>query len=251
LLTIALGLSVLQASFVLAVYSLWIGLVGAPKLWAREAGDYRNLFFALWAVDLVWLGALSGYKWLGYQRCELAADSLNCLTPLTIARFSVLLRALGYFLAAIPWLTTNSVDTTPWSLRAAIQLGHVLWVIGVVSEYAILLVWSKLFQESAAGLEKQITRYLAWLAGLSLTACSAFSVVGMTILSQLRRQMADQGSPAKSVARIPFEELPASGWWLLLGLAGFISCLALWSAWQYAAILRSLRQTLRKTTPTA
>jgi len=241
LLRIGLGLTLVQGCWVFGVYGLWLALVGAPKLWERQAGDYRNLFFALWMVDLVVLAAASTAKWIGCQKCEAAADAVDSLSKLTLARFAVLLRGLGYAMAAIPWLTTNSVQGTPWSMNAAVQIGHVLWVLAVPAEYAILFVWSRLLAERTPGGERIVARCLALTAALVLTAASALSLVGMSMVVALRKlQPADDRTPP----RIDPAALTDDHWTMLVGLALFLGLLAAASLWLYDRVLNRVASAL-------
>jgi len=235
LLRICNGLTVLQGGYVFAVYGLWLSLVGAPKLWQREADDYRNLFFALWMFDLGVVAALSCCKWIGYQRCEAAADAVESLGRLTLTRFAVLLRGLGYALAAIPWLTTNSAEGTPWSMNAAVQVGHVLWFIALPAEYSILFVWHRLLSERTSGGERIVTRLLAWTAGLVLTAATALSLVGMTLMATLRSKHADRpGTPP----RLDLAAMTDQDWSILIGPALFLAALSAVSILLYDRVLR-------------
>ena len=235
LLRICTAITLVQGTYVLAVYGLWLGLVGAPKLWQREAGDYRNLFFALWMFDLGLVAALSCYKWIGYQKCEAAAEAVDALGRLTLSRFAVLLRGLGYAMASIPWLTTNSADGTPWSMNAAVQIGHVLWLIAVPAEYAILFVWSRLLAERTAGAERLVPHLLVWTAGLVLTAATAVSLVGMTLTAAFRRT---QANPPNRPPRLDVAAVTEDGWAMLIGLAVFLSVLAGVSVLLYDRVLR-------------
>lgn len=235
LLRICTALTLVQGAYVFAVYGLWLALVGAPKLWQREAGDDRNLFFALWMFDLGLVAALSCYKWIGYQKCEAAADAVDSLGRLTLARFAVLLRGLGYAMASIPWLTTNSADGTPWSMNAAVQIGHVLWFVAVPAEYAILFVWSRLLGERTVAGEAVVSRYLVWTAALVLTSATAMSAVGMTLMVALRKQ---QGDTAPMPPRINVTAMTDRDWSMLVGLAVFLAALAAISVLLYDRVLR-------------
>lgn len=243
LLTIGHRLVVAQGAIVVAGYAVWAALAGVSSVLERDPGPWRTLFLAVWTLDLVLLSAQSGVKWLGYQKCEAAAHAVQSVGWVTLARFAVLLRGVGYLMACAPWLMAATPDATSGLVKAFAQLGHVTWMAGLLFEFGVLVVWHRLLTElgdvaSAA----PVARFVAWSAGLVLTASACVSLMAMTLIILLRRH-APGAAPPHGV-RLNFAALPPEGWTVVVGLFTLLAVFALVLAVRYGGVLGRLRSAL-------
>ncbi len=235
-LTIGHHLVLAQGTLVVVAYALWATLEGTAKVVDRDPGPWRDLFLAAWATDLILLALQSGSKWLGYQKCEAAAVAVGSAGWLTLARFAVLLRGLGYLMASAPWLMATTPDAESGLVKAFAQVGHLSWMAGLLFEYGVLVVWYRLLSElGGAATAAPVTRYLAWAAGLVLTASACVSLTAMTLILLLR-QHSPAATPPQGV-RLNFAAVPPDGWGMVAGLFALLTGFALVLAFRYRGVL--------------
>ncbi len=244
LLSLGHSLVVVQGTLIVAAYVLWAALEGLPQVLDRDPGPWRTLFLAVWATDLILLAVQSGVKWLGYQKCEAAAFAVESVGWVTLARFSVLLRGLGYLMACAPWLMASTPDATSPLVKAFVQIGHVTWMAGLLGEFGILVVWYRLLTELGdAGSSAPVARFVAWTAGLVLTASACVSLTAMTLIILLRR-VAPAETPAQGV-RLNFAAVPVEGWVMVAGLSVLLTTFGLVVAAQYWGVLKRVERSLQ------
>jgi hypothetical protein len=233
-------LVLVQASFAASAYALWTALEGPAALFARDPGPHRDLFLTVWAIDLLLLAAHSGVKWLGYQKCEAAADAVDAQGWGTLARVAVLLRGTGYLMASAPWLMATTPDADSGLVRGFHQVGHLAWTAGLLLEFAVLILWHRLLIELAdTRVAATITRFAAWTAGLVLTASAAVSLTAMTLVLLLR-QHAPTPTPSRGV-RLNFAAVPPEGWLTVAGVCGLMAAFGVVIWWRYWEVLRLLK----------
>ena len=185
------------------------------------------------------LAAQSGVKWLGSQKCEAAADAVQAHGWGTLARFAVLLRGLGYLMACAPWLMATTPDADSALVRGLGQVGHLGLGRRLLLEFGILILWHRLLTEVAdTRAATTVTRFVAWSAGLVLTASAAVSLTAMTLILLLR-QHAPTPTPRRGVP-LNFAAVPDEGWLTVGGVSVLLSVFgaAIW--WRYWRILRSI-----------
>lgn len=241
LLSLGHTLVVVQGTLIVAAYALWAALEGLPQVTDRDPGPWQNLFLAVWATDLILLAVQSGVKWLGYQKCEAAAFAVESVGWVTLARFAVLLRGLGYLMACAPWLMASTPDATSPLVKAFVQIGHVTWMAGLLGEFGILVVWHRLLTELGdASSAAPVAGFVAWTAGLVLTASACVSLTAMTLIVLLRR-VAPAASPPQGV-RLNFAAVPPEGWAMVAGLFALLTAFALVVAVKYRAVLKRVER---------
>ena len=243
LLSIGHNLVLAQGTLIVVAYALWATLEGVSKVVDRDPGPWQTLFLAVWATDLILLALQSGSKWLGYQKCEAAAFAVGSAGWLTLARYAVLLRGLGYLMASAPWLMATTPDAESGVVKAFAQVGHLTWMAGLLFEYGVLVVWYRLLSELGdAASAAPVGRFVAWAAGLVLTASACVSLTAMTLILLLRRH-APAATPPQGV-RLNFAAVPDEGWAMVAGLFGLLTAFALVLAIRYFGVLNLLARRL-------
>lgn len=236
-----------QGALVVVAYVLWATLEGTAKVVDRDPGPWRDLFLAFWMTDLILLALQSGSKWLGYQKCEAAAAAVGSSGWLTLARFAVLMRGVGYLMASAPWLMATTPDADAGLVKVFAQVGHLTWMAGLLLECAVLVVWYRLLSElgnvaSAA----PVSRFVAWTAGVVLTAAACVSLTAMTLILMLRR-VAPAATPPQGV-RLNFAAVPPEGWAMVTALFTLLTAFALVLAIRYRGVLNAVTRRLDATT---
>ena len=238
-------LVVAQGALVVVAYTLRATLEGTAKVIDRDPGPWRDLFLAAWATDLILLALQSGSKWIGYQKCEAAASAVGSAGWLTLARFAVLLRGLGYLMASAPWLMATTPDAESGLVKVFAQVGHLTWMAGLLFEYGVLVVWYRLLSELGdAATAAPVARFMAWAAGLVLTASMCVSLTAMTLILLLRRY-APTATPPQGV-RLNFAAVPPDGWAVVAGLFALLTWFALVLAVRYRGVLSLLARKVTK-----
>lgn len=245
LLSVGHRLVLAQGGLVTLAYVLWASLEGTASVLGRDPGAWRNLFLAAWAADLLLLAAQSGVKWLGYQKCEPAAAAVQAGGWVTLARFAVLLRGLGYLMASAPWLMATTPDAESSLVKALTQIGHLTWMAGLLCEFGALVVWHRLLGELGdAAAAAPVARFAACTAGLVLTASAAVSLTAMTLIILLRR-VAPAAAPPQGV-RLNFAAVPPDGWAMVAALFGLLAAFAL-AVWvHYRRVLGAVGRALTR-----
>ena len=243
LLTLGHSLVLAQGTLVVAAFALWAALEGTDKVMARDPGPWQAFFLSLWATDLLLLAMQSGLKWLGYQKCESIALAVEAGGWLTLARFAVLVRGVGYLMACAPWLLAATPHADADFVKVVAQLGHLTLMAGLLSEYAVLVVWHRLLTELVhAPAAAPVARFAAWTAGLVLTASACVSLTAMTLIILLRRHSV-AATPAQGV-RLDFAAVPPDGWSLVASLFALLTAFALVLAVRYRGVLAGVERAL-------
>ncbi len=233
-----------QATLVVAAYALWAALEGTASVVDKNPGPWREFFVAVWLTDLLLLALQSGTKWQGYQRLEAAAVAVGSAGWLTLARFAVLLRGVGYLMASAPWLLAATPEADAGLVKAFAQVGHLTLMAGLLFEYGVLVVWHRLLTELGnATTAAPVARFAAWTAGLVLTASACVSLTAMTLIILLRRHSA-AATPAQGV-RLDFAAVPPDGWALVASLFALLTAFALVLAVRYRGVLAGVERAVQ------
>ena len=244
LLTMAHVLVLTQAALVVSAYALWAVLEGTAKVVERDPGPWRELFVAIWLSDLMLLALQSGLKWQGYQRFDAAAAAVGSIGWLALGRSGVLLRGVGYLLASAPWLMANTPEADAGLVKVFAQLGHLTLMAGLLFEYGVLVVWYHLLSDhGGVAATAPVSRYVAWTAGVVLTAAACVSLTAMTLILLLR-QHTDAATPHQGV-RLDFAHVPPEGWAMVVGLVTLLVGFAAVLAVRYWGVLTRLERALQ------
>jgi hypothetical protein len=234
-------LVLLQAVLVFAAYFLWSTLEGPAKVLRRDMGGLQTFLVALWLIDLLLLFVQSAFKWLGYQRLEMLGEKLESLSWVTLARFGVLIRGLGYGLSAMPWILAIPSDPAKWEMNAFVQLGHVTWLVGILMEFGILVVWYRQMAEADhANGPRAVTRYITWTIATLFVLTAMVSLASMSMIVQLRKLDPKLGNPV-DVAQLPPESTQLLLLFLTLLMLGGVLL-----SYRYLILLREIGESLMK-----
>ena len=245
LLMIGVSLVVVQLASILTAYAIWIWSVGPAQMIERDPGNLGRVLLAVWLFDLVLVTAQTVVKWLGYQRCETMAAAIDSSGWVTASRYAVLMRAIGYSIACVPWvLALPSADTTPL-LKALVQIGHLTWIVGIVFEFGILFVWFRVLSElGGPNLTRSVTRFLFATAASLVIGAVAVSLTAISLVMLLRRNGQATSVPGSPDPHFNYDAIPNDGWYTIATLGVMLVSLALFMLCQYARILATTRNGL-------
>ena len=148
-------------------------------------------------------------------------------------------------MASAPWLMATTPDAESGLVKAFAQIGHLTWMAGLLFEYGVLVVWYRLLAELGdAATAAPVGRFVAWAAGLVLTAAACVSLTAMTLILLLR-QHAPAATPAQGV-RLNFAAVPPDGWAMVAGLFTLLTAFALVLAIRYRGVLTLVSRRLDK-----
>lgn len=241
----ALAAVVMQVAVGAAGYAVWAAWLGPAKLLERDPGVAFNLLLPFWLLDLALLLSQTGLKLWGYRKLAPAAHALGCGPWVSAASVAVMLRVVGYSLACVPWLTGRPLEMVPMVWKAVAQVGHLAWMLGLVTEFAILALWYRVFAEvGGAPLTRIVFRYAAVCLGAFLTLSAGMSLTLITLVAAIRKTAPVPEVPVVNGARLDFAALPSGEYWpvLVLGLVALLIGSGL--AGLYAGLLRSARRGL-------
>ena len=244
-LQLALLAVVLQVVVAAAGFAAWSAWLGPAKLLERDPGAAFNRLLPFWLLDVTLLVAQTALKLRGYRKLAPAARSLACSAWLSAASVAVLLRLAGYSLACLPWLTGRPLDVVPMVWKAVAQVGHLAWMLGLVTEFAVLGLWYAVMDEvGGQTLARVVFRYTAACLGAFLTLSAGMSLTLIALVSAIRKSTPEPHISAVHGARLNFGALPSGEYWplLALGLAAMAVGLAL--AVLYAGLLGRARRGL-------
>lgn len=252
LLMIGLSLVVVQLAGILTAYAIWIWSVGPAKMIERDPGNLGRVLLAVWVFDLVLVTAQTAVKWLGYQRCEAMAKAIDSSGWITASRYAVLMRAIGYSIACVPWvLALPPAETTPL-VKALVQIGHLTWIVGIVFEFGILFVWFRVLSElGGPNLTRSVTRFLFATAASLVIGAVAVSLTAISLVMLLRRNGQATSVPGVPDRNFNYDAIPNDGWYTIATLGLMLLALALFMLCQYARILATTRNGLAPLTQPA
>jgi hypothetical protein len=226
---LTLGLVVLVAE-----YSV---LVAALIAWALSA--HPAILITAGVIDLALVTLRTGLKWLGYRRCEPAADVAQAAGWLTAARYAAVVRTAGY----AGWFTPLLLGARPnesAAAGAAAAVGQVAWLLGTVGEFAVLLAWFRLLDElGGPNAARRVTVYTVTFAFAVLTVAAGVCLA--TLLTAAARGRARLPDPPHGL-----DDLPPEGWYGLGGVVALVTAFAVVLGWQYYRILTATRSGLTR-----
>ena len=242
LLAVILQVAIGAAGF--AVWSIWLG---PAKLLERDPGVAFNRLLPFWLADLTLLLIQTLLKLRGYHKLAPAAHALGCSSWLSAASVAVLLRLVGYSLACVPWMTGRPLDVVPMVWKAVAQVGHLAWMLGLVTEFAILGLWYRVMDEiGGQTLARVVFRYTAACLGAFLTLSAGMSLTLIALVSAIRKSTPESHVTVVHGARLNFAALPAGEYWPLLALGSVALLVGLALAGLYAGLLRRARRGLAR-----
>ncbi len=224
---LTLGLAILVVEYA--------ALAAALLAWALVGPD-RTILLVAGAIDLSLVAVRVGLKWLGYRRCERAADEVQAAGWVTTARYAAVIRAAGYAMMVAPLLLGISPDEAG-SAGAVVAIGQVAWMLGTVAEFAVLLAWFRLLGElGGPAAARRVTVYVATFALAVLTVAAAVCLA--TLLTAAVR---GRDQPPHGLTGVPPE-----GWYALGGVVALAAAFAVVLGWQYYRILAAARSELTR-----
>jgi hypothetical protein len=244
-------LLVLSLAVAVAEYAaLAVAVAGWASLQARgpeaDAGELRAVLVAAWAIDLVLLAVRVGLKWVGYRRCEPAAEAVQANGWVAAARFAALGRAIGYAGMVTPWLLAPGPDPGVPLLAVAVA-GRVVWLLGAVAEFAVLVAWSRLLTVvGGTDAARRVAVYAVTFAVAMLTVAFGVCLAGLVT--------AAAGGPPGQVPRPPhggpprlnLDALPAEGRIAFAAVAAVTAAFGVVLVWQYLRVLTAVRAGLTR-----
>lgn len=225
---LTLGLATLAAEYA--------ALVAALVAWAANDQD-ETILVAAGVIDLALVTTRTGLKWLGYRRCEPAADAVQSAGWLTAARYAVVARTAGYVvLVALLILGADPAESGPAGAVAAV--GEVAWLLGTLAEFLVLLTWFRLLNElDGPTAARRVSVYTATFAFAVLTVAAGACLA--TLLTAAAR-----GRPPEPLSGL--DDLPPEGWYALGGLVALVTAFAVVLGWQYYRLLSAVRSGLAR-----
>ncbi|HET6572789.1 MAG TPA: hypothetical protein VFG68_04240, partial [Fimbriiglobus sp.] len=179
----------------------------------------------------------AGLKWVGYRRCEPAADAVQSAGYVTAARYAAVVRAAGYAGMVAPWLV-GAIPTESAPAGAVAAVGQVAWMLGTVAEFLVLLAWFRLLNElDGPAVARRVSVYTATYAFAVLTVAAGVCVA--TLLTAAARDRPPE--PPGGLG-----DLPPEGWYALGGVAALVALFAVILGWQYFRILTAIRSGLTR-----
>jgi hypothetical protein len=243
LLRLSLGLFVLQYALTAAAVGYWASVEGPAHVLARDPGSVRGLLVAVWAIDLVLTTGRAVLRWIGYLCCGPAAAAVRAGGAVAWARFGVLLRGVGYALAAVPWVLGGPA-ATPAVVEAVADIGLVACCLGAALEFGVLAAWYRVLAEvSGRESARSVARYAGTFVTAGLVTAASVLLAGTVVVIALVQQNGQPG-PVRRPARLNYEALPPEAWYALLALATLVAGFGLVLCWQYSRILVALRSGL-------
>ena len=238
----SLGLTVAGYVAVGGAVSLWVAVAGPAAVFAREPGGLWPVLSAVAAADLLAALAAASLRWIGYRRCEPAAVAVQAGRWVALARAGVAVRAIGYALAAVPWVGGLPVNDTPDVVAALAQAGLLAAVVGAALEFGVLPLWSRLLAEGGgADAARRVTGY-AVTAGVAVVAtANAVCLAGMMTVLALRRDGPPPPPLPSPPRRLNFAAVPDDGWYAVLAVAAVAAGFGAVLCVRYARILAAVR----------
>lgn len=203
-LMLSIGLILAEYLLICVAYALWTQADSLPQVMRRQTTALGGWLLLFWWMDLFLMFARSGCRWWGYAQLEPAGRVIGSRPWIEIARYSTLLRGVGYCLMVWPWLT-QAVWPLTGGLAAINKIGQFAWMTGSGLEFTILIFWYQLLRQlDSITATRVIVRYALWTGfGLFLTAVGV-TLVGMLLVVSIRTETA--ASPHPPVRPIEFPE---------------------------------------------
>jgi hypothetical protein len=222
------GLVILAAEFVVLVAALVVVAINGPD---------RTPLVVAGAIVLALEAGRAGLKWLGYRRCEPAADALQSAGWLTAARYAAVVFAIGFIGMVAPWLT-GATPTESGPAGAVAAVGQVAWMLATVAEFLVLLAWFRLLNElDGPAAARRVSVYTATFAFAVLTVAAGVCLATLLTAAAL-------GRPPEPPHLLG--DLPPEGLYALGGVVVLIAAFAVILGWQYYRILTAIRSGLSR-----
>ncbi len=236
LLALSLAVAVAEYAALFAALAAWAALRGA----GQADDELRAVLVAAWGIDLLLVAARAGLKWVGYRRCEPAAEAVQAGGWVAAARYAALARAAGYAGMVLPWLLADGPEPSVPLLAVAVA-GRVLWLLGAIVEFAVLVAWSRLLTEvGGPDAARRVAAYAVTFAVALLTV--AFAVCLAELVTATANGSAAPPPPSHGgPPRVRLEALPVEGRVAFAAAAALAAAFGVVLLWQYLRILAAVR----------
>mgnify|MGYP005847893821 CR=1 FL=1 len=247
LLLISLGLGFTAFLVALLIKLVWATLEGPAAMLGRSPGPMARTAAVGQAVSLGLLAVAAWLRWVGYGRCQIAADAVRAGNWLSMARLGVVLGMAGQAMAAYPAMTGLPVEATPMTLQAVAQMGDVGRVAGALLEMTVLLVWLRFLTEAGRTDALPKIRRYAILVGTSVALMLIIaSFVGLAAALTLGRATHRPVGSTEPVPKLDLSLVPPAGWIVLGMLAAVMCILVTLLTVQYGRILAATYSTMNR-----
>lgn len=237
----SLALTVAGYAVVGAAVALWAASSGPAAVFAREFGALRPVILAALFVDLLTVLTAAALRWVGYRRCDPAAVAVRAGVWLGAARSGVLIRAVGYVLAVLPWLGGRSLVDTPVVVAALAEAGLLTATVGAGLEFGVLALWSRLLTESGGrAAARRVAGYAVTVGVAVVATANAVCLAGMMTVMTLRRT-APPPHPPGPPRRLDLAAVPDEGWYAVLAVLAVTTGFGAVLCVRYYRILTAVR----------